>query len=163
MKTAIYYGWYGSPTSEQVGKILAKEFIVLEAHYGNYGNRCDSLYPCDLLFSFGPTIFSAKALRSAQIAAINFHLGPPKYPGRHSAERAIMNQDKEFGVTSHLMDHKIDHGQILRTIKFQIFENESPKSLKDRAFNAIPELARQTIADFKVNNYLVQSSGETWL
>ncbi len=44
----------------------------------------------------------------------------PKYRGPSPIQTAILNGDKETGVTIILMDEKIDHGPIISNSKFQI-------------------------------------------
>ena len=50
-------------------------------------------------------IISEEVIKSAKIGAINFHTGPPQYPGRGSVNHALYNNDTEFGVTTHLISH----------------------------------------------------------
>ena len=52
--------------------------------------------------------------------AINFHPGPPEYPGVGSASLAIYDKRSTHGVTAHVMDDKYDHGEILRVRRFPI-------------------------------------------
>ena len=64
--------------------------------------------------------------------SINFHPGSPKYPGSGGINFALYNDDKNFGVTVHLMDEKVDSGKILGTKYFPIFENDNLFKLLDR-------------------------------
>ncbi|MEK7579776.1 MAG: methionyl-tRNA formyltransferase [Patescibacteria group bacterium] len=54
----------------------------------------------------------------------------PKYRGASPIQTAILNGDKESGITIILMDEKIDHGPILASRKFSIFNSNSATSRK---------------------------------
>ena len=51
---------------------------------------------------------------------VNLHPAPPKYPGVGGINFALYLGDKEFGVTVHLMNEKIDNGKILDVITFPL-------------------------------------------
>ena len=71
-------------------------------------------------------------LKSASIAAINFHPAPPNYRGSGSC-LAIYDQISEFGCTAHIMENRIDTGQILCCRRFSISENETLPELWQKA------------------------------
>ena len=71
-------------------------------------------------------------IESPKFYSINFHPGSPKYPGSGGINFALYNEDKNFGVTVHLMDEKVDSGKILGTKFFPIFENDNLFNLIDR-------------------------------
>jgi len=79
-------------------------------------------------------------LKYAKKGAINFHPGPPKYPGIGCYNYAIWNEDKEYGVTAHLMDEKLDHGKIIHCYRFPMYGNETIETLKNRAIVALKNL-----------------------
>lgn len=56
----------------------------------------------------------------------------PKYRGPSPIQSAILNGDREIGVTIILMDAKVDHGPILAQKKTIIGENETAIDLSDR-------------------------------
>ncbi len=71
-------------------------------------------------------------LDKAKIAAINFHPAPSEYPGSGCLNFALYDDAKEYGVTAHLMDEKIDNGQILECRRFPILKSDSVDSLLER-------------------------------
>lgn len=123
-----YVGWEESYASKQVRQILQKRFFLVEEDY-------------DFLVNFGPTIFTKEDLSKAKIASINFHTGPPRWPGRKSAERALCAGDKTFGVTAHIMEPELDSGLILDVIEFDIPAHCNAEKLKKMAFDRIQTLA----------------------
>ena len=74
-------------------------------------------------------------IESPKLYSINFHPGSPKYPGSGGINFSLYNNDKNFGVTVHLMDEKVDSGKILGTKYFPIFENDNLYKLLDRTHN----------------------------
>jgi methionyl-tRNA formyltransferase len=52
--------------------------------------------------------------------AINFHPGPPGYPGWAPAHFALYNQEPQFGVTAHVMVERVDAGPIIDVKLFPI-------------------------------------------
>lgn len=51
----------------------------------------------------------------------NYHPAPlPKYPGLTNYVLAINDQVLHYGVTLHLMDEKIDHGNVIKRMDFDL-------------------------------------------
>ena len=75
----------------------------------------------DYLISYrNPKILTKKMLGFAKKNNINFHPSPPKYRGVGGFNLAILNADREYGATAHLMSDKLDNGIIIDLIKFNI-------------------------------------------
>ncbi|MDR0296100.1 MAG: phosphoribosylglycinamide formyltransferase [Prevotellaceae bacterium] len=58
----------------------------------------------------------------------------PRYGGRgmygnHVHEAVIANDEKETGITIHLVDAEYDHGKILFQIKCPVLPNDTPKTV----------------------------------
>jgi methionyl-tRNA formyltransferase len=66
-----------------------------------------------------PKIVPGRVLDKVEF--LNLHCAPlPKYKGYNSSLWAILNQEKEFGVTLHRMDDEVDHGPIIEMRSFKI-------------------------------------------
>ena len=65
-------------------------------------------------------LLKEKHLKAAKIAAINFHPGPPKYRGVGCVNSAILNGEKSYGTTAHLINNKIDNGKIIDVKYFRL-------------------------------------------
>jgi len=76
-------------------------------------------------------------IESPKFYSINFHGGSPEYPGIGGINFALYNNNKNFGVTVHLMDEKVDSGKILSTKNFPIFANDNLYKLLDRTHNIL--------------------------
>ncbi len=75
----------------------------------------------DYLISYrNPKLLTKEILNLAKRLNINFHPSPPKYRGVGGFNLAIMNSDKEYGVTAHIMSEKLDSGTIIDFRKFKI-------------------------------------------
>ncbi len=66
-------------------------------------------------------ILSAKQINHAREAAYNLHMAPlPEYRGCNQFSFAILDKAHYFGTTIHVMDAKIDHGDIVAEDRFEI-------------------------------------------
>ena len=65
-------------------------------------------------------VIPPEILKLAKKGAINFHPGPPEYPGTGCYNFAIFNGTEEYGVTCHYMIESVDAGPIIRVHRFKI-------------------------------------------
>jgi methionyl-tRNA formyltransferase len=116
----------------------------------------------DYIFSFlSPSIIPSKLLEKARAAAINFHPGPPAYPGIGCTNFAIYNGEKEFGVTCHHMAPKVDSGAIINVKRFALLETDSVYTLTQRCYKFILEQFREVVSLIATGMPLPVST-ETW-
>ena len=59
-------------------------------------------------------------------------IGPVKYKGLNTHERAILNKEKFSGCTVHYVTSKLDSGKIILQKKVKIFKNDTAKRLQKR-------------------------------
>jgi methionyl-tRNA formyltransferase len=84
-----------------------------------------------------------------RFGAINVHTSLlPKYRGASPIQAAIMNGDKETGITFMLMDPGLDTGPILLEFSAEIAANDTAKSLSDRLSDLAADNIIKTIIDF---------------
>ncbi len=67
-----------------------------------------------------PEIVSTDTLAQLGYGAINFHPGPPSYPGWAPSHFALYERATEFGATVHVMVEKVDAGPIIDVARFPI-------------------------------------------
>ena len=79
-------------------------------------------------------------MERAQRAAINFHPGPPEYPGIGCTNFAIYNGETTFGVTCHHMAAQVDTGSIVAVHRFPLAPSDSMLALTERCYDAILEM-----------------------
>lgn len=83
---------------------------------------------------------------------INFHNAPlPKYAGIHAVSWAILNEEKQYGVTWHEMTSQIDGGDILEQSIFPVDENETAYSLSVKCYEEAIKSFERLIVNVKNN------------
>jgi methionyl-tRNA formyltransferase len=89
----------------------------------------------DFLFSvMNKIIIKKKFLENIKINCFNFHDGYlPNYAGIYSSTWAILNNEKNHGVTWHLMVNKIDQGKVLIRKKFKIKKDDTAKDVDNNS------------------------------
>ncbi len=91
-------------------------------------------------------IIPKKILDLPKYGALNVHASLlPKYRGASPIQTALVNGEKETGVTIMLMDEKMDHGSILAQEKISIDIDDTTISLSKKMSVAAAELLSRTI------------------
>ena len=73
------------------------------------------------------------------INLINIHPAIlPDYKGYHTEPYIIMNNEKEHGITAHLLSEELDAGDIILQERFPINEFSTVKSIKKEVENIMP-------------------------
>ncbi len=94
-------------------------------------------------------ILTEKILALPQIGAINIHASLlPKYRGAAPIQWAVINGEKETGVTTMLMDSGMDTGDILLTEKAGIDPGDTSGSLHDRLSVIGADVLIKTLKNF---------------
>ncbi len=139
----------------------AMEFVKL--HFSEHeillGKRGDPFpeetcwWSGDYIISYlSPWIIPESLLKRANKASINFHPGPPEYPGIGCTNFAIYNKADVFGVTCHHMNPKVDTGQIIAVKRFPLYKTDTVFSLTQRSYGHILSLFYEIVScihDFK--------------
>jgi methionyl-tRNA formyltransferase len=115
----------------------------------------DELPECDVIYSVQyHQILKANHINKATRCAVNLHMAPlPEYRGSNQFSYAIIEGKEEFGTTIHLMDTRIDHGDILFQKRFRIPDNCWISELYDLTVDASVKLFRQTLGHIITGNY----------
>jgi len=123
----------------------------------------------DYIFCYRSLFILPKLLlERARIAAINFHPGPPEYPGSGCINYALYENSQLYGVTAHLMSEKIDSGCILECRRFSIHKSDNVDSLLERTHSNLEILFldfTKSLAEFGrsyLDNRLEFSRNEKW-
>ncbi|NQU73720.1 MAG: hypothetical protein HQ547_03305 [Candidatus Omnitrophica bacterium] len=101
----------------------------------------------DLIISFNcPAVLKKEILNLPKRGCLNVHFGMlPEYRGLFPIFYAILNGEKEFGITVHYMNEKLDDGSILLQEAVKINENDDIFSLYPIAFKKAGELLVKAI------------------
>ena len=81
-----------------------------------------SRYECNLFVSMSfNQIFKKEIINLPRLKTINCHAGKlPFYRGRNILNWALINDEKEFGITIHFVDEGVDTGDIILQEIYQI-------------------------------------------
>ena len=102
----------------------------------------------DYLFSINnPYFLPNKIITSPKKYSINYHDALlPKYAGRFATSWAIINAEKEHGITWHLLDDSYDTGAIVKQEHVAIAENETVFSLNIKCYEAASKSFEEVVA-----------------
>ena len=97
-----------------------------------------------------------------RLGSINLHASLlPQYRGAAPINWAIINQEKETGLTTFFIKQKIDTGNILLQEKCKIDMDETAGSLHDKLMIKGAALVIKTLNDITSNNYNTLTQEET--
>lgn len=91
---------------------------------------------CDIFVSMSfNQIFKSDILSLPPLKTINCHAGKlPFYRGRNILNWALINDEKEFGVTVHYVDEGIDTGDIILQSCYPISDSDTYATLLERSY-----------------------------
>jgi hypothetical protein len=99
-------------------------------------------------------ILDAEILRSPRVLAINYHDGPlPRYAGSHAPAWAYRNKEGSHGVTWHVIEERVDAGDILKQASFPLSPEETLESLSQKCYLMGIRAFRELIAELKLGTY----------
>ena len=123
-----------------------------ELHIHNY----------DILFSYiSPWIVPKNIIKRTKKWNINFHPGPPEYPGIGCFNFAIYNDEKKFGCTAHIMEPKVDTGNIIAVKRFEMKKDETVNTLATKTYEAILNAYKELLT-FIYDYGKLPNCYETW-
>ena len=115
-------------------------------------DRMQSLEPETLVVVAFGQILPKNLLQLPKKGAVNVHASLlPKYRGPAPIQWAIINGEKETGVTTMLMDEKMDTGDVLLSEKTVIGPEENSETLHDRLANIGANLLVKTLCGMEKN------------
>jgi len=108
-------------------------------------------YNCDLFISMSfNQIFKNKIINLPPLKTINCHSGKlPFYRGRNILNWALINDEKEFGITVHYIDEGIDTGDIILQETFPISDSDDYSTLLQKAYEKCPILLYKAVKKIK--------------
>ncbi len=110
-----------------------------------------SKYNCDLFVSMSfNQIFKSEIINLAKYKTINCHAGKlPFYRGRNILNWALINDEKDFGITVHYMDEGIDTGDIILQRSYKISDEDDYASLLKISYIECANILYDAIIMFK--------------
>jgi len=83
----------------------------------------------------------------------------PKYPGLHTHESALKNDDLEHGITIHFVTEELDGGPIIAQGYLVIGDSKDSKSLQQRIHQIEHDLYPKIINEVVTNNIVYSAQG----
>jgi len=119
-------------------------------------------YECELFVSMSfNQIFKSRVMRLPRLATINCHAGKlPFYRGRNILNWALINDEREFGITVHFVDEGIDTGDIIAQRTFPITDADDYASLLQVAYGGCADLLYEAIKDLQLDRSRRKSQSE---
>ena len=131
--------WYGSVKDECIKnniKILERVKLTLDDI-----NMVKNLDP-DIIFAINwRRIIPTPVLKIPKYCSLNIHAGSlPRYAGFAPINWAIINGEKEIGITVHEMEEKADAGGVVIQKKIDVGINDTAKDVFDKVLKLYPEM-----------------------
>ncbi len=110
----------------------------------------------DYLFSIvNNCVLSAALLKQPNCLAINYHDALlPYYAGMHATSWAILQCEKQHGITWHVMDEQVDAGDILKQELVMIEPGETALSLNLKCYQAAIKAFSELLLELGDKQYL---------
>ncbi len=161
----LFIGKADDQYSKIAGEFISLHFPETVTIYGKRGE----LFPKeatdwkgDIVISYlSQWIIPDQVLKSAAIMAINFHPGPPEYPGIGCTNFAVYDGVDEYGVTCHHMLAKVDTGKIISVKRFPVYKADTVFSITQRCYALILTQCFE-IMDFIITGTVFPQSTEKW-
>jgi len=132
------------------------------------GERDDTLpeevirWSGDYLISFlSLWVLPEAVLRRATKGAVNFHPGPPEYPGIGCYNFALYDEASSYGVTCHYMEPRVDSGKIIRVSRFPLCPADDVAQVKARSMTHLLALFHE-ITDLIAAGKELPATAEQW-
>ena len=107
-------------------------------------------------------ILRPELIKLPRLGFINFHAGMlPRYRGRNVINWAIINNEKEIGVTAHFIDVGIDTGDIILQRKLPILWEDDYASVLGRVTQAMPNIVSDAIRIFDTGTVMRTRQDDT--
>lgn len=111
-------------------------------------------YEADLFVSMSfNQIFKSEMINLPRYKTINCHAGKlPFYRGRNILNWALINDEKEFGITVHYVDEGIDTGDIILQETYPITDEDNYDTLLTRAYDGCADVLYRAIKMIQAND-----------
>ncbi len=108
-------------------------------------------FNCDLFVSMSfNQIFKTEIINLPRLKTINCHAGKlPFYRGRNILNWALINDEKEFGITVHYIDEGIDTGDVILQQTYPIADEDSYSTLLEVSYVECANILYDAVALFK--------------
>ena len=129
--------WWKSNVPYLFAKKQGIDFIDNYARHTKEIKDCIKKNDVNFIISIGHNwIVDKETIDMVFENAVNLHLAMlPMYQGNFTYNHAILNHEKEYGVTLHFMREEVDTGDYLFMPKFKISKKDTAYSLYEKSIN----------------------------
>ncbi len=120
-------------------------FGSIEAFQVGFSGAVENLFSIN-----NQLILTQDVLRLPEKYAINYHDSLlPRYAGTHATSWALLNGETEHGITWHLIEDKVDAGNIVKQRTVAITDDETALSLNSKCFEAAIDSFSELVNDLE--------------
>jgi methionyl-tRNA formyltransferase len=163
--TVLFIGKASDSFAEDAANFIQTVFSKTKIVMGKRGDKFPKeLYDfkCDYIFSYlSQWIIPEEVLNNAKYGGINWHPGPPEYPGIGCTNFAIYNNENVFGITCHFMNPKVDTGNIIEVRRFNVLQNDTVFSITQKCYQEI-RTSFNSIVKSIASSSDIPTSSEFW-
>lgn len=116
----------------------------------------------DFLITFGwRRIIPDEVIRAAKLA-INIHPALlPEYKGYHPVPHVLINNESHHGITAHIIDSKLDAGDIIYQKKFEISKLSTLNGLQERVNEIMPSFLHDLCLKVSSGDYTLTENKDS--
>lgn len=134
----------GKPGVEKASRVLNELFDRVVCYISPMGTPFPkgllNMKPDILISYLSPWIVPECVLANTKFWNLNFHPGPPEYPGTGCYNFALYHGVRSYGVTAHVMEPKVDTGNIVGVRRFKVSARETVQTLAEKSYVALEKL-----------------------
>ena len=111
-----------------------------------------------LIYAYGK-ILPGTIIRIPKYGCLNIHCSLlPKWRGAAPIQRALLNKDKQTGVTFFKIDNKLDTGKIVSAYEYSILKSDDSLILQNKLSNLAASKLDNVLHGIKLNQELVSQN-----
>lgn len=160
----LFLGKENDAHAERAAGFCRMNFSDVSVHVGNWGDPLPDQvrdWRGRYIISYLSRWIVPQCLLEQASVAINFHPGPPEYPGYGCNNFAIYDEVAEYGVMCHHMAAEVDSGPVIAVRRFPVFASDTADTLLSRAYDW------QLVLFYEIMTHLIRgetlpASGENW-
>jgi len=163
-RSVLFLGKANDAHVERAVEFCRRNFATVSAYVGKWDDPLPEGaggWTGDVIISYLARWIVPSGLLDRARLAVNFHPGPPEYPGYGCNNFAIYEGAREYGVTCHHMAPRVDTGTIIEARRFPVLAADDAGTLLARAYDF------QIVLFYSVVGRIIRAedlpvSGEKW-
>lgn len=164
VRSVLFLGKANDAYTARAAEFCRRHFSEVSTHLGIWGEPLPgeaSAWSGDCIVSYLARWIVPESLLKRASVAVNFHPGPPEYPGYGCNNFAIYEDAREYGVTCHHMAARVDTGAIIAVRRFPVFASDNAGTLLVRAYDYQLALFYDVVA-YLIRGESLPLSTEKW-